>query len=80
MGVLRDGEMTQQSLAAAVADEHHRLGGPRPLSLLVSTPEMERAALRILDPNDLLSSLLAGLPFVEVTDGLAAGEWMLKVR
>lgn len=77
MQVVREGELSAQSLADAVADEHQRRGGPCPLVLLVGSEELERVALRILDPSDLLSALRAGLPFVRVAGELPPRSWLL---
>lgn len=76
MGVRRDGELSERSLADALADEKGR--GESPNSLAVGSRELELTARRILEVPDGLGELTAAVPAVVVDEDLDAGEWELR--
>lgn len=74
---VREGELSQASLMAALDDETRR--GLRPTLLVVSDRELERRASRILamgtHPFDALRGLMPRVACI--TRGLPAGGWCL---
>lgn len=78
--VRRDGELTEEALAAAIAEESRH--GGRPTLLVCGDRETEQRALRILAPHaggrGGLDVLRASVPSVQIVDELAPGEWELR--
>lgn len=76
VGVLRVGELTEQSLADAIADEKAR--GLRPGLLAVGSPVLERRARAILSSPGGMSDLRVAFPLVTLDPVLASGQWQVR--
>lgn len=75
--IIRDGQLDEGSLVAALATE--RREGRRPTLLAVGGAGLETVALRILEPSPgSLGDLLAFVPNVVRDDTLAGHEWELR--